>query len=178
MPVTRPLLSCSPFLSFQSALRASGQSCAQCPSFLHNLHFVQPEKVMFIRRTQSTFVRCSCCPTTASCISLSPSVTRACSCLFIQRLALLVLVRPAAVVLDGEHLRSGRISMHSAGLLGRWVFYILAVPASPDFHVGNTNILWVSRFWWCRHIQIDFHTFHFSFLLTFCTFLFFFFFFC
>ncbi len=122
MPVTRSLLSCSPFLSFQSALRASGQSCAQCPSFLHNLHFVQPEKVMFIRRTQSTFVRCSCCPTTASCISLSPSVTRACSFLFIQRLALLVLVRPAAVVLDGEHLRSGRISMHPAGLLGRCVF--------------------------------------------------------
>ncbi len=88
MPVTRPLLSCSPFLSFQSALRASGQSCAQCSWFLDNLHSVQPEKVMFIRRTQSTFVRCSCCPTTASCISLSPSVTRACSCLFIQRLAL------------------------------------------------------------------------------------------
>ncbi len=97
--------------------------------------------------------------TTASCISLS----------LFQRLALRVLVRPAAVVLDGEHLRSGRISMHPAGLLGRWVFYILAVPASPYFHVGNTNILWVSRFWWCRHIQIDFHTFHFPFLLTFCT---------
>ncbi len=46
---------------------------------------------------------------------------------------------------------------------------VLAVPTSPYFHVGNTNILWVSRFWWCRHIQIDFHTFHFSFLLTFCT---------
>ncbi len=56
---------------------------------------------------------------------------------------LLVLVHSAsraAVVLDGEHLRSGRISMHPAGLLGRWVFYILAVPASPYFHVGNTNI--------------------------------------
>ncbi len=47
---------------------------------------------------------------------------------------------------------------------------VLAVPTSPYFHVGNTNILWVSLFWWCRHIQIDFHTFHFSFLLTFCTF--------
>ncbi len=44
MPVTHPLLSCSPFLSFQSAFRASGQSCAQCPWFLDNLHFVQPEK--------------------------------------------------------------------------------------------------------------------------------------
>ncbi len=53
--------------------------------------------------------------------------------------------------------------------LGYWVDVCLAVPASPYFHVGNTNILWVSRFWWCRHIQIDFHTFHFSFLLTFCT---------
>ncbi len=39
---------------------------------------------------------------------------------------LLVLVHSAsraAVVLDGEHLRSGRISMHPAGLLGRWVFW-------------------------------------------------------
>ncbi len=113
MPVTRPLLSCSPFLSFQSALRASGQSCAQCPWFLDNLHFVQPEKVMFTRRTQSTFVRCSC--------------------LFIQRLAL-------RLSWTEKQSRSGRISMHPAGLLGRWVFYILAVPASPYFHVGNTNI--------------------------------------
>ncbi len=71
--------------------------------------------------------------TTASCISL-PLFAFA---------ALLVLVHSAsraAVVLDGEHSRSGRISMHPAGLLGRWVFYILAVPASPYFHVGNTNI--------------------------------------
>ncbi len=75
MPVTRPLLSCSPFLSFQSALRASGQSCAQCPWFLDNLHSCS-QKSHVHRRTQSTFVRCSCC-TTASCVSLSPSVTRA-----------------------------------------------------------------------------------------------------
>ncbi len=61
MPVTRPLLSCSPFLSFQSAFRASGQSCAQCPWFLDNLHSVQPEKSCSPPRTQSTFVRCSCC---------------------------------------------------------------------------------------------------------------------
>ncbi len=134
MPVTRPLFSCSPFLSFQSALRASGKSCAQCPWFLHNLHFVQLEKSCSLLYTQSTF--------------------------------LALLVRPAAVVLAGEQSRSGRISMHPAEPLGRWVFYTLAVPASPYFHVGNTNILWVSRFWWCRHIQIDFHTFHFSFLLT------------
>ncbi len=110
------------------------------------------------------FLRCSCCFNLYnSQLHLSPPLS----------LALLVLVHSAsraAVVLDGEHSRSGRISMHPAGLLGRWVFYILAVPASPYFHVGNTNILWVSRFWWCRHIQIDFHTFHFPFLLTFWTF--------
>ncbi len=158
MPVTRPLLSCSPFLSFQSALRASGQSCAQCPWFLDNLHFVQPEKVMFIRRTQSTFVRCSCCPTTASCISLSPSVTRACSCLFIQRLAL-------RLSWTEKQSRSGRISMHPAGLLGRCVFGGAGLTV---FSCGKHKH--ISRFWWCRHIQIDFHTFHFSFLLTFCTF--------
>ncbi len=99
--------------------------------------------------------------TTASCISL-PLCHSRCSCLFIQRLAL-------RLSWTEKQSRSGRISMHPAGLLGRCVFCILAVPASPYFHVGNTNILWVSRFWWCRHIQIDFHTFHFSFLLTFCT---------
>ncbi len=116
MPVTRPLLSCSPFLSFQSAFRASGQSCAQCPWFLHNLHFVQSEK-----SCSPLAHSCAVCAasraalicTTASCISLS----------LFQRLALRVLVRPAAVVLDGEHLRSGRISMHPAGLLGRYVFW-------------------------------------------------------
>ncbi len=116
MPVTRPLLSCSPFLSFQSALRASGQSCAQCPWFLDNLHFVQPEKSCSLLYTQSTFVRCSCCFNLYnSQLHLSPPLS----------LALLVLVHSAsraAVVLDGEHLRSGRISMHSAGLLGRCVF--------------------------------------------------------
>ncbi len=89
--------------------------------------------------------------TTASCICL-PLCHSRCSCLFIQRLAL-------RLSWTEKQSRSGRISMHPAGLLGRWVFYILAVPASPYFHVGNTNILWVSRFWWCRHIQIDFHTF-------------------
>ncbi len=114
MPVTHPLLSCSPFLSFQSAFRASGQSCAQCPWFLDNLHFVQPEKVMFIRRTQSTFVRCSCCPTTASCVSL-PLCHSRCSCLFIQRLAL-------RLSWTEKQSRSGRISMHPAEPLGRCVF--------------------------------------------------------
>ncbi len=119
---------------------------------------------MFTPRTQLCCLRClSCCFNLYnSQLHLSPPLS----------LALLVLVHSAshaAVVLDGEQSRSGRISMHPDEPLGRWVFYILAVPASPYFHVGNTNILWVSRFWWCRHIQIDFHTFHFSFLLTFCT---------
>ncbi len=60
MPVTRPLLSCSPFLSFQSALRASGQSCAQCPSFLHNLHFVQLKKSCS-PLAHSPHLCCLCC---------------------------------------------------------------------------------------------------------------------
>ncbi len=118
-----------------------------------------PEKVMFIRRTQSTFVRCSCCPTTASCVSLSPSVTRAArACSFsVSRCGCL-----------GRRNSRGRGEFQCTQL-GYWVDVCLAVPASPYFHVGNTNILWVIRFWSCRHIQIDFHTFHFSFLLTFCT---------
>ncbi len=61
MPVTRPLLSCSPFLLFQSAFRASGQSCAQCPWFLGQPALRAARKVMLTPRTQSTFVRCSCC---------------------------------------------------------------------------------------------------------------------
>ncbi len=163
MPVTRPLLSCSPFLSFQSALRASGQSCAQCPWFLDNLHSVQPEKSCspLAHSPHLCAARAALICTTASCICL-PLCHSRCSCLFIQRLAL-------RLSWTEKQSRSGRISMHPAGLLGRWVFYTLAVPASPYFHVGNTNILWVIRFWSCRHIQIDFHTFHFSFLLTFCT---------
>ncbi len=121
MPVTRPLLSCSPFLSFQSAFRASGQSCAQCPWFLHNLHFVQPEKSCSLLYTQSTFLALpallSCCFNLYnSQLHLSPPLS----------LALLVLVHSAsraAVVLAGEQSRSGRISMHPAEPLGRWVFW-------------------------------------------------------
>ncbi len=136
MPVTRPLLSCSPFLSFQSALRASGQSCAQCPWFLHNLHFVQLEKSCSLL---AHTVHISCAASRSAC-ACSFSVSR-CSCLFIQRLALLVLVRPAAVVLAENSRGRGRISMHPAEPLGRCVFCTLAVPTSPYFHVGHTNIL-------------------------------------
>ncbi len=112
MPVTRPLLSCSPFLSFQSTLHASGQSCAQCPSFLHNLHFVQLEKSCSLL-AHTIHISCAASRaalicTTASCISLSPSVTRAtracascCGCL------------------AGEQLRSG--SNFSAPQLSHWV---------------------------------------------------------
>ncbi len=56
-------------------------------------------------------------------------------------LALLVLVRPAAVVLPENSRGRGRISIHPAEPLGRCVFCTLAVPTSPYFHVGNTNIL-------------------------------------
>ncbi len=129
MPVTRPPLSCSPFLSFQSAFRASGQSCAQCPWFLHNLHFVQVEKSCSLLAHSPHFLRCLRC---LSCRLFSVS---RCSCLFIQRLALLVLVRPAAVVLAENSRGQGRISMHPAEPLGRCVFCTLAVPASPHFHV-------------------------------------------
>ncbi len=142
-------------------------------------------KVMFTPRTQSTFplplipsfllvcpvwLRWCCARARFNLynsqlhLSVPLCLSRRClRCLFIQRLAL-------RLSWTEKQSRSGRISMHPAGLLGRCVFCILAVPASPYFHVGNTNILWVSRFWWCRHIQIDFHTFHFPFLLTFCTF--------
>ncbi len=168
MPVTRPLLSCSPFLSFQSALRASGQSCAQCPSFLHSLHFVQLEKVMFIRRTQSTFVRCSCCPTTASCISLS----------LFQRLVLRVLVRPAAVVLQENSRGRGEFQCIQ---LGYWVDGCFGGAGLTVFSCGkhkhtvgqsvlvvqtHTNRLSHFSFF----LLLTFCTFHFSFLLTFCTF--------
>ncbi len=111
MPVTRPLLSCSPFLSFQSALRASGQSCAQCPWFLDNLHSVQPEKSC----SHLCAARAALICTTASCICL-PLCHSRCSCLFIQRLAL-------RLSWTEKQSRSGRISMHPAGLLGRWVFW-------------------------------------------------------
>ncbi len=134
MPVTRPLLSCSPFLSFQSAFRASGQSCAQCPWFLHNLHFVQVEKSCSLLAHSPHFhfldtlfsssfallVVCSC-STTASCISLSPFAFAALPALplvpLVQHLALLVLVHSASRAaracasccgcLGGEQSRSG-----------------------------------------------------------------------
>ncbi len=118
MPVTRPLLSCSPFLSFQPALRASGQSCAQCPLFLDNLHFVQPEKScspLAHSCAVCAAARAALICTTASCICL-PLCHSRCSCLFIQRLAL-------RLSWTEKQSRSGRISMHPAGLLGRWVFW-------------------------------------------------------
>ncbi len=170
MPVTRPLLSCSPFLSFQSAFRASGQSCAQCPWFLHNLHSVQPEK-----SCSPLAHSCAVCAasraalicTTASCISLS----------LFQRLALRVLVRPAAVVLDGEHLRSGRISMHPAGLLGRCVFGgadLTVFSCGKHKHTVGQSVLVVqthtnrlSHF--SFFLPANFLHLLFSFLLTFCT---------
>ncbi len=119
-------------------------------------------KVMFTPRTQSTFVRCSCCFNLYnSQLHLSPPLrfrgaARACS-FSVSRCGCL-----------GRRNSRGRGEFQCTQL-GYWVDVCLAVPASPYFHVGNTNILWVIRFWSCRHIQIDFHTFHFSFLLTFCT---------
>ncbi len=118
MPVTRPLLSCSPFLSFQSALRASGQSCAQCPWFLDNLHFVQPEKScspLAHSCAVCAAARAALICTTASCICL-PLCHSRCSCLFIQRLAL-------RLSWTEKQSRSGRISMHPAEPLSRWVFW-------------------------------------------------------
>ncbi len=117
-------------------------------------------KVMFTPRTQLCCLRClSCCFNLYNSqlhlsVSLSaPRAARACAsccgCL-------------------GRRTSRGRGEFQCIQL-GHWVDVCLAVPASPYFHVGNTNILWVIRLWWCRHIQIDFHTFHFSFLLTFYT---------
>ncbi len=88
MPVTHPLLSCSPFLSFQSALRASGQSCAQCPWFLDNLHFVQPEKSCSPLAHSPHFLRCSCCFNLYNSqlhLSVVPLVQRlACLCVLLR----------------------------------------------------------------------------------------------
>ncbi len=166
MPVTRPLLSCSPFLSFQSTSRASGQSCAQCPWFLHNLHFVQPEKSCSPLAHSPTFVRSrGCFNLYNSQLHLSPPLrfrgaARACS----------FSVSRCGCLGQRKQSRSGRISMHPAGY---WVDGCFGGADLTVFHVGNTNILWVSRFWWCRHIQIDFHTFHFSFPANFLHLLFF-----
>ncbi len=110
MPVTRPLLSCSPFLSFQSALRASGQSCAQVSMVLGQPALRAARKVMFTCFNARAALIC----TTASCVCL-PLCHSRCSCLFIQRLAL-------RLSWTEKQSRSGRISMHPAGLLGRCVF--------------------------------------------------------
>ncbi len=76
-------------------------------------------KVMFTPRTHSCAVcaaaRAALICTTASCICL-PLCHSRCSCLFIQRLAL-------RLSWTEKQSRSGRISMHPAGLLGRWVFW-------------------------------------------------------
>ncbi len=76
-------------------------------------------KVMFI--TLHTVHICAVCAaraalicTTASCISLSPFAFAALPAL---------LVRPAAVVLTENSRGRGRISMHPAEPLGRWVFW-------------------------------------------------------
>ncbi len=126
-------------------------------------------KVMFTPRTQLCRLRCrSCCFNLYnSQLHLSPPLrfrgaARACS-FSVSRCGCL-----------GRRNSRGRGEFQCIQL-GYWVDGCFAVPASPYFHVGNTNILWVIRFWSCRHIQIDFHTFHFSFLLTFCTCFFFFF---
>ncbi len=135
MPVTRPLLSCSPFLSFQSAFRASGQSvpsvhgsCTTCTSCSQKSHVHPSHHSCAVCAASRAALICS----TASCIFLPLCPYSRCSCLFIQRLAL-------AVVLDGEQSRSGRISMHPAEPLGRWVFYILAVAGLTVFFMWETQ---------------------------------------
>ncbi len=76
-------------------------------------------KVMFTPRTHSCAVcaaaRAALICTTASCICL-PLCHSRCSCLFIQRLAL-------RLSWTEKQSRSGRISMHPAEPLGRWVFW-------------------------------------------------------
>ncbi len=78
MPVTRPLLSCSPFLSFQSALRASGQSCAQCPWFLDNL---QKKSCSFVAHSPHLCAARAAPQQPAASLSppLSLALARACS---------------------------------------------------------------------------------------------------
>ncbi len=127
MPVTRPLLSCSPFLSFQSALRASGQSCAQCPSFLHNLHFVQLEKSCSLL-AHTVHISCAASRaalicTTASCTSLPLSFSAPrCSCLFIQRLAAVVLAENSEVGVEFQCTPAEPLCVLYSGGAGLTVF--------------------------------------------------------
>ncbi len=147
MPVTRPLLSCSPFLSFQSALRASGQSCAQCPWFLHNLHFVQLEKsCSLVAHSCAVCAACAACAasraalicTTASCISRAsrsaPRAARACAscCGCLGR-------RTVEVGVEFQCIQ-----------LSHWVD-VCFVFWRCRTHRIFTQTYFVSRYWWCRH---------------------------
>ncbi len=117
-------------------------------------------KVMFTPRTQSTFVRCSCCFNLYnSQLHLSPPLrfrgaARACS-FSVSRCGCL-----------GRRNSRGRGEFQCIQL-GYWVDGCFGGAGLTVFSCGKHKH--ISRFWWCRHIQIDFHTFHFSFLLTFCT---------
>ncbi len=98
-------------------------------------------KVMFITCTHSPhFLRClsRCFNLYNSQLHLSLPLSFSaprCSCLFIQRLAAVVLTENSEVGVEFQ--------CTPAKPLGRCVFCIftLAVPNSPHFHVGNTNIL-------------------------------------
>ncbi len=114
-------------------------------------------KVMFTPRTQSTFVRCSCCFNLYnSQLHLSPPLrfrgaARACS-FSVSRCGCL-----------GRRNSRGRGEFQCIQL-SHWVdgcFVFWRCRPHRIFMWETKNILWVSRFWWCRHIQIDFHTFHF-----------------
>ncbi len=166
MPVTHPLLSCSPFLSFQSVWRflcpvsvvLAQPALRAAKSHVHYLHYLHTVHIStFLIPFFLPVLLCWWCARARQqpAASLSPSLLSRrclrclrclschlfsvlrCSCLFIQRLALLVLVRPVAVVLAENSRGRGRILMHSAEPLGRCVFCTLAVPASPHFHVGK-----------------------------------------
>ncbi len=109
--------------------------------------------------------------TTASCICL-PLCHSRCSCLFIQRLAL-------RLSWTEKQSRSGRISMHPAGLLGRWVFGgagLTVFSCGKHKHTVGHSVLVVqthtnrlSHF--SFFLPANFlHLLFFPFLLTFCTF--------
>ncbi len=89
------------------SVRGSCTTCTSCSQKSHVHYFTHSPH--FLR----CLSRCLLC-TTASCISLSPShsaprAARACSF--------------SCGCLGGEQSRSGRISMHPAEPLGRWVFW-------------------------------------------------------
>ncbi len=144
MPVTRPLLSCSPFLSFNPpyapldnpvpSVHGSCTTCTSCSqkSHVHHLHTVVLSVLLAL------LVLLYSVQQPAASLS-PPSLSRHCL------RCLCVLLRLSWT----ENSRGrGRISMHPAEPLGRWVFW----RCRPHrIFMWETQTYFVSRSRWCRH---------------------------